>query len=101
MPPRRNHKSRAALRHARLVAAGRAGDVREAAQLIQLLARLNAEPLAQREKITTWIATTAEQLEFDRTRAEAIWWKEARRVDAWEMDALRAAVRTRLRRAPR
>lgn len=94
-------RGRAALRRARLAATERTADVQEAAELIQLFARLLVDPLARREPIKTWITRTAEQLNFERARAEDIWWKQARRIDAWEMEALRAAVRAHVRRAAR
>ena len=84
-------------RLAKVVATGRGGDVREAAQLVKLLAHLIGEPLMRREKIKTLITRIADQLDFQRSRIEAIWWQEARRIDAWEMDALRAAVRVKRR----
>ena len=76
--------------------AERGADVREAAQLLQLL----AEPLAPREKVQLWIRRAAARANFDLNRAEDIWRKDARRIDAWEMDTLRAAVRAQ-RRAPK
>ena len=92
MPPRRHYTQR----YSRLVAAERGADKREAMALVQEL----AEPLRPRERVKEWIGRAADALRWDFARVEDIWRGEARRIDSWEMDALRAAVRAR-RRAKR
>jgi len=86
-------------RIAKIIASGRNGDVREAAQLVQLLAQMIDSAAMRREKIKTLIPRVAEKLDFEQERTRAMWWQEARRIDAWEMDALRNAVRQRRRAA--
>jgi len=83
-------RNSAARRRARLE---RIADVREASRLLQDL----AQPLGAREAVQTWIKRAAKSIDFDLVRAESIWREEARRIDAWEMDILRAAVRGKRR----
>lgn len=73
----------------RYAAVERAADRREAARLIQLL----GEPAVARERIKVSIRRTAALLRWEPSRAEDIWRLDARRIDAWEMDALRDNVR--------
>lgn len=67
----------------------------EAASLVKLVCAL--EP---GEKVKEHIARTAQRLGWTYCRTEDIWRREARRIDSWEMDMLRAArmVRSHRRR---
>lgn len=61
----------------------------EAANLI----RRAAEPCAAGEYIANQIARAAARLGFEYRRAEDIWRREAKRIDSWEMDLLRALTK--------
>lgn len=61
----------------------------EAASLI----RRAAEPCAAGEYIANQIARAATRLGLSYRRAEDIWRREAKRIDSWEMDLLRALTR--------
>lgn len=58
----------------------------EAAELV----RSAAEPRAPGEQIQRSIARAATRLGWPYRRTEDIWRREARRIDSWEMDQLRA-----------
>jgi hypothetical protein len=45
--------------------------------------------------VKEWIAVTARRLGWPYSRAKAVWYEDARRIDAKEMDALRSAIRAR------
>jgi len=45
--------------------------------------------------VKEWINTTARRLGWQYSRTKAVWYEDARRIDAREMDALRAAIRAR------
>ena len=45
--------------------------------------------------VKQWIVVTARRLGWPYSRAKAVWYADARRIDASEMDALRAAIRER------
>lgn len=64
---------------------------REACELVRLV----AEPVPNGEKIKTSIARAAESLNWPFRRTAAIWRREAHRIDAWEMDLLRAVIHNR------
>lgn len=65
----------------------------------QRLIRMVAEPLPPHEPAKTSIARVAALLEWPYARAEDIWNRDARRIDSWEMDALRSVAQTRVRRS--
>lgn len=64
-------------------------DVAYAADLIRQI-----EP-RRNMSVKEWIVVTARRLGWSYSRAKAVWYGDARRIDAREMDALRAAVRAR------
>jgi hypothetical protein len=64
-------------------------DVCLAAELIR-----QVEP-RRHMSVKEWINTTARRLGWPYSRAKAVWYEDARRIDAGEMDALRAAIRAR------
>jgi hypothetical protein len=57
----------------------------EAARLVRLV----AEPATIGESIKSCITRAASRLDWDVARTQAIWRREARRIDAFEMDKLR------------
>lgn len=67
------------------IAAARKAASEEAARLI----RLAAEPVTKRDTVTRRIARAAERLGWPLRRVEAIWWREARRIESFELDQLR------------
>ncbi|MDI1265281.1 MAG: hypothetical protein PS018_18700 [bacterium] len=64
-------------------------DVSFAADLIR-----QVEP-RRHMSVKEWITVTARRLGWPYSRAKAVWYEDARRIDAAEMDALRAAIRAR------
>ena len=63
----------------------------EAARLV----RLAAEPLTTRDTVNRCIQQAATRLGWSYTRVEDVWRKEARRIESWEMDQLRALPQQR------
>lgn len=63
------------------------------ASIIEASDRLQrlAEPAPAGAHIETLISNVARKVGLTYSRAKAIWYKEARRIDSTEMDALRAA----------
>lgn len=64
-------------------------DVAFAADLIRQVEPRRHMPVKE------WISVTARRLGWPYSRAKAVWYEDARRIDAAEMDALRAAIRER------
>ena len=64
-------------------------DVAFAAELIR-----QVEP-RRHMSVKEWIVVTARRLGWPYSRTKAVWYEDARRIDAAEMDALRAAIRAR------
>jgi hypothetical protein len=73
--------------------AERVADRREAKQLVQML----GAPATPREKVHASIERVAGDLQWEVTRVADIWRGHARRIDAWELDALRYEVRKMFR----
>lgn len=70
------------------------GGQRDAAlQEAQILVRLLAAPERSSEPVKTMIARVALRLVWSETRVRHIWHGEARHIESFEMDELRAAVR--------
>ena len=65
------------------------------ASIIEASDRLQklAEPAPAGAHIETLISNVARKVGFTYSRAKAIWYREARRIDSTEMDALRKASR--------
>lgn len=86
--------------HAKAAAAARQADRREAARLLALLAQPDGGARTrQRRLYTASIKALAAMLDWRPGRVEDIWIRGARRIDAWEMDALRARAREVFRQA--
>jgi hypothetical protein len=68
-----------------------ASEISEAMRLVKLA----AEPRQVGDSIKSAIGRAAKRLGFDYGRAEDIWYGEARRIDAHEMDELRAVEQER------
>jgi hypothetical protein len=62
------------------------------------LVRLVAEPRRMDETVSSCIRRAAILLGWSYRRTEDIWRKEARRIDSWEMDQLRAMQRKKDKR---
>jgi hypothetical protein len=64
-------------------------DVVFAAELIR-----RVEP-RRHMSVKEWIGTTARRLGWPYSRTKAVWYEDAKRIDAAEMDAIRAAILAR------
>lgn len=54
-----------------------------------ILIRVCAEPARPSDSVKVRIARAADRLGWPLRRVEAIWWQQAHRIEAFEMDALR------------
>lgn len=78
--------------HAALAQAAR----REASELVKIISDRQVG-----ETVKVAIAKAASRLGLSYSRTEDIWRLEARRIDAWEIDLLRRAAKSRRQKARR